>query len=1055
MSATSRLDGISGATAVARVTIVIPVFNGADFLSAAIDSALAQTWPDIEVLVVNDGSNDGGATADVIASYGERIRAIHKPNGGVATALNVGIQSMRSDWFSWLSHDDLYHPRKVEAQMRALRGHEPDAFAFGDYSLIDESNNLLGEVDPTSGYESSSPLWAIFEGRLNGCTILAPRSILEEAGGFHTGLPTTQDYHLWFRLARRHNLVAVPGAFVSHRVHPKQGSRHARHAEEAGLLWMEMLDELTPEEITRHAPSRPAFLRRASRFLDKTGYGVGRSAMTRLLNDERREWPLMLLWTAEGAPGPAQFSALLQDSGFRNVTCVVADISADAVGSLALHGHVADSATILRLEGSYSLLRVLEATQAIGFKGIILLADAATTVDMQELRDRIDTVAAGEADAYLSMEASLDVVSQPLPAAFRGAVVSSEIVGKVISRCRALGSNDAIGAFGLVARIAHQPVSRAPSVSVRAVNSPPTISEPPKSPGPPSALAASRFGRRVLAIADGLHRRNPALRRWIGPLVGFAFGIRGVVGRSEYLEANPDVRDGGSDPVIHYLRFGWLERRDPRPASLSNSVELEQRGRRIATHSVGRRVVKIASGLHDRFPFLRGHLGPLLGRILGLSRMVDRAAYVAANPDVRAAGADPLLHYLSHGLRERRQPRPALPVPNSRPVEFWLPQPLSQALPSASPNGAARLLITHGVSGGTQQYGELVAAQLRRRGERVIFAWGIGNRHLHVSATGSSKADITLDLPEGMVAAIAWLKSQRVARVDVLHTIGLERHIEAILKALAVPYDVTFVDYHLIAVNPHLLGADGYSLLGRGTEDAVRQLLRPEPMPIVWNASRRLACSRDLAARLERLVPGIGAMAVYPPEPEKPGSFRVRPPRADVQKRAMRVLSIGALVRHKGRETILAVAARSAQRAAPLEFHVAGFAEPEVQFDAQIASRLKLYGRYSRESLGTLVAAIDPDLVWLPAEAAETFGFTLSESMGLGLPILTRGLGAYPERLEGREFTWVVPTDVDATPDYWIDTMLSLKNAGLRSPAATPSVDHLAPVHESFYETEY
>ena len=75
-----------------KVSIVIPVYNGADLLSQAIDSALAQTYFPIEILVVNDGSGDGGATERIALSYGEKVRYFSKANGGVASALNFAIQ---------------------------------------------------------------------------------------------------------------------------------------------------------------------------------------------------------------------------------------------------------------------------------------------------------------------------------------------------------------------------------------------------------------------------------------------------------------------------------------------------------------------------------------------------------------------------------------------------------------------------------------------------------------------------------------------------------------------------------------------------------------------------------------------------------------------------------------------------------------------------------------------------------------------------------------------------------------------------------------------------
>ena len=74
-----------------KVSIIIPVYNGSNYLKEAIESALAQTYDNVEVLVVNDGSNDGGATEQIALSYGERIRYFKKENGGVASALNVGI----------------------------------------------------------------------------------------------------------------------------------------------------------------------------------------------------------------------------------------------------------------------------------------------------------------------------------------------------------------------------------------------------------------------------------------------------------------------------------------------------------------------------------------------------------------------------------------------------------------------------------------------------------------------------------------------------------------------------------------------------------------------------------------------------------------------------------------------------------------------------------------------------------------------------------------------------------------------------------------------------
>ena len=80
-----------------RVSIVIPVYNGSNYLSEAIESALNQTYGNTEVIVVNDGSCDAGRTEDIARDYGEKIRYFVKENGGVASALNTGIRRMTGD----------------------------------------------------------------------------------------------------------------------------------------------------------------------------------------------------------------------------------------------------------------------------------------------------------------------------------------------------------------------------------------------------------------------------------------------------------------------------------------------------------------------------------------------------------------------------------------------------------------------------------------------------------------------------------------------------------------------------------------------------------------------------------------------------------------------------------------------------------------------------------------------------------------------------------------------------------------------------------------------
>jgi len=185
-----------------KVSIVIPVYNGSNYMREAIDSALAQTYENIEVIVVNDGSNDNGKTRDIALSYGDKIRYFEKENGGVASALNLGIEKMTGEYFSWLSHDDVYLINKIEEQVNYLKGlGRKIVVLFSDFELVDDK---LGHIQTVLLSESDLyhfQMWITIYSALNGCTLLIPKECFERCGNFNPNLCTTQDYDLWFRIA--------------------------------------------------------------------------------------------------------------------------------------------------------------------------------------------------------------------------------------------------------------------------------------------------------------------------------------------------------------------------------------------------------------------------------------------------------------------------------------------------------------------------------------------------------------------------------------------------------------------------------------------------------------------------------------------------------------------------------------------------------------------------------------------------------------------------------------------------------------------------------------
>lgn len=239
------------------VSIIIPVYNGANYLNEAINSALNQTYPHIEVLVINDGSNDNGATRQVALSFGEKIRYFEKENGGVASALNFGIDQMQGEYFSWLSHDDLYLPDKIEKQICALANFDPDhTILYGNYSVFttDPQNDIVCKMKgvPPDAFR----YWITIENCLHGCTLLIPKTVFDVCGNFDEALRTTQDYDKWFKLAKFYQFVHIDAHLVKARSHLEQGTIKMSNVvlPECNALLANFVNQLSHEDLKSGEP---------------------------------------------------------------------------------------------------------------------------------------------------------------------------------------------------------------------------------------------------------------------------------------------------------------------------------------------------------------------------------------------------------------------------------------------------------------------------------------------------------------------------------------------------------------------------------------------------------------------------------------------------------------------------------------------------------------------------------------------------------------------------------------------------------------------------------
>jgi len=209
------------------VSIIIPVYNGSNFLNQSIDSALSQTYENIEIIVINDGSNDNSKTKNIANSYDDKIRYFEKKNGGVSSALNFGIKKMKGDFFSWLSHDDIYKPDKVQTQINVLEKlKKNNLIVISNSELINKEGETIGKSRGfiKEKYLANEMFHLLFNGvSLNGCSLLIPRKVFDETGLFDEELKYIQDWKMWVYITLyKYDFINIKENLVKNRIHSQQ-----------------------------------------------------------------------------------------------------------------------------------------------------------------------------------------------------------------------------------------------------------------------------------------------------------------------------------------------------------------------------------------------------------------------------------------------------------------------------------------------------------------------------------------------------------------------------------------------------------------------------------------------------------------------------------------------------------------------------------------------------------------------------------------------------------------------------------------------------------------
>jgi glycosyltransferase involved in cell wall biosynthesis len=205
-----------------NVSVIIPAYNAEAFIADTVRSVLDQTYQDFEVIVVDDGSQDG--TLAALEPFHARVHVHTQVNGGVARARNTGVSLASGEFIAFLDADDLWLPQKLERQL---------AFSAAPMTFTDRFNigargdlpEIQSAVTPMQGGDVFEAL--LREGNfITNTSVVMRRALFERMGGFYTGLNGTEDWDLWIRIAERHAVGFLAEPLVRYRFHAGGISRN-------------------------------------------------------------------------------------------------------------------------------------------------------------------------------------------------------------------------------------------------------------------------------------------------------------------------------------------------------------------------------------------------------------------------------------------------------------------------------------------------------------------------------------------------------------------------------------------------------------------------------------------------------------------------------------------------------------------------------------------------------------------------------------------------------------------------------------------------------------
>lgn len=378
-------------------------------------------------------------------------------------------------------------------------------------------------------------------------------------------------------------------------------------------------------------------------------------------------------------------------------------------------------------------------------------------------------------------------------------------------------------------------------------------------------------------------------------------------------------------------------------------------------------------------------------------------------------------------------------------------------------DGPVILFVGHYGGGGTEKHIRDLARYIGKKARILLLTPQFNGSVLLTTLPAGDRVPLCFELLSQINELAEVLTDCRLERVHIHHLYGNEHYLKNLIALLGKPFDFTVHDYYTLAPNPQLIGTDcrfvGENLAANENRLFEMSVCSGRPASLsewqdvhrwlLTDAERIIAPSFDVARRLNANIPGLNIIVAAHPEKHVAQSpIHIESINTYV---GLRIAVLGQLTPYKGFEVVRKCAKLTEKNSYPLSFYLIG--QPLDNAESLARAGVIISGPYNDHDLQARIQERNPHIIWFPALWPETFSYTLSAGLEARLPLAVPNLGAFPERVVGRPWTWVCPWDWP--PEKWLKFFLHIRESCFLTGNGPECPDGVPPKKENFYDHEY